>query len=453
MSRQDTENVSLDQALSSANELSQFRSILSLSPQLLQALSGASNITILAPSNTAFSNVDNATLQSLTSNQGLVTALLQYHVLNGTYPFNAVLNRTTFVPTLLTNPLFTNVTSGQVIEANERAGGRNVTFYSGLLSNSTISTPNITFTGGIVHVVDNLLALPQNSADTLSAAGLTSLRGALNATSLTGTINNEHDLTIFAPSNRGIQNIASALANLSTEQVTDILTYHVVTGAISYSPSFENGAKLSTANGGNITITVNDGRVFVNNAGVIVSDILIANGVLHVIDEVLNPSNQTIANPASQQGIPAYEGATPASDVPFTSGQPTPTTPIIPTIPTTSTTSTNQGSPSGSAGLSTGAKAGIGVGATLAAALLVGLVYFFFKRRKKTVPAADPSGISELPDQDQELAGRKWYIGGKWRNEAHTEEKHHELDSTPVRVVPGPPAELDAVERSSENRT
>jgi uncharacterized surface protein with fasciclin (FAS1) repeats len=99
----------LAQALNSSADLSQLQAVLQLNPGLVETLSGASNITILAPSNRAFSQVPNATLAGLTQNTGLLTALLQYHVLNGTYPASAVTNTSAFIPTLLTNPLFTNV--------------------------------------------------------------------------------------------------------------------------------------------------------------------------------------------------------------------------------------------------------------------------------------------------------------------------------------------------------
>lgn len=164
----------------------------------------------------------------------------------------------------------------------------------------------------------------------MSAANLTSLRGALNATDLVDTVNDTPNITIFAPTNEAIQNVGSALSNLTTEQISDILTYHVVTGDIGYSSNLENGTTLTTANGEELTITVGDGGIFVNNARVVTSDVLIANGVVHVIDEVLNPTNQTIADPASGEGAPGFEGATPASEVPYTSDQPTPTTTISP---------------------------------------------------------------------------------------------------------------------------
>ncbi|KAI4655384.1 hypothetical protein J4E93_000096 [Alternaria ventricosa] len=311
-------------ALNSTDELSTLQSVIPAG--VLESLAGLTNITILAPSNSAFGKIDNETLSSLTSNEGLLTALLQYHVLNGTFRSTDITNTSTFVPTALTNPMFTNVTGGQVVEAI--AMDDSVMFYSGLLANSTVTTADVNFTGGVIHIIDSVLTLPENTADTLSAADLVALRGAINATELFDTVNNTPNITIFAPNNEAFQNIGSALGNLSTEDATSILTYHVIAGTIGYSSTLENGTNLTTANGEQLTITIGEGGIFVNNARVVASDILIANGVVHVIDEVLNPSNATIADPTSDEGEPAFEGATPVSDVPFTSGQPTPTTSI-----------------------------------------------------------------------------------------------------------------------------
>jgi uncharacterized surface protein with fasciclin (FAS1) repeats len=128
----------LAQALNSSSDLSTLAGVLNLNPQLVQALSGAQNITILAPSNKAFSSVPNATLQGLLGNAGLITAVLQYHVLNGTVRSDQITNSSTFVPTLLTDRQFTNVTGGQRVEAVKR--NNTVYFFSGLLDNSTVST-------------------------------------------------------------------------------------------------------------------------------------------------------------------------------------------------------------------------------------------------------------------------------------------------------------------------
>lgn len=188
---------------------------------------------------------------------------------------------------------------------------------------------DVNFTGGVIHVIDRFLVLPENVSSTLTVASLSSLRGALNATDLLDAVDTTPDITIFAPSNQAIQDIGSALANLSTEDIANILTYHVVNGTVGYSSGIENGTVLTTLNGQNLTITIGDeGRIFVNSARVTIADVLVANGVVHVIDEVLNPSNATIADPSDEEGEGAFPGATPASDVPYTSGQPSATTSI-----------------------------------------------------------------------------------------------------------------------------
>lgn len=103
--------------------------------------------------------------------------------------------------------------------------------------------------------------------------------------------------------------------------------------------------------------------------------------------------------------------------------------------------------------LSTGAKAGIGVGAAVGAILLASLLIFLLlRRRHKTVGAGNTRGDStrhEMEDQDQTLAKKKWFLGGKWRSETHATKEPVELDSRPVHVVPGPPKELDTPAFSS----
>merc|ERR1712137_1330179 len=108
--------------------------------------------------------------------------------------------------------------------------------------------------------------------------------------------------------------IGSALANATTEEIASFLTYHVVNGTVGYSSGIKNGTVLTTLNGQNLTITIGEeGRIFVNNARVTIPDILVANGVVHVIDEVLNPGNATIANPSDVEGEGAFPGASASS--------------------------------------------------------------------------------------------------------------------------------------------
>jgi uncharacterized surface protein with fasciclin (FAS1) repeats len=358
---------SLTQALNSSSDLSSLSALLSTPGlgQLVESLSSTQNVTILAPSNQAFESIGNETLTSLASNEGLLTALLQYHVLNGTFLSSAITNQSTFVPTLLTNQLFTNVTGGQVV--NAKTSGDNVTFFSGLLANSSVSQADLNFTGGVIHVIDRFLVLPEVPSDTLTSAGLSSLRGALNRTNLIEAVDTTPDVTIFAPSNEAFRNIGSAVANISDEDLASVLTYHVVNGTIGYSSGLENNTVLTTLNGANLTITIGEGgRVFVNNARVTIADVLVANGVVHVIDEVLNPSNTTIADPAGDEGQPGFPDASAVSDAPFTSGQPTATTSINDEATSAAAPGPSSSSTAGAPGpVNTGA---VGMGALFGAA-------------------------------------------------------------------------------------
>lgn len=222
----------------------------------------------------------------------------------------------------------------------------------------------------MIHVIDRFLVLPTNVSETLTSANLTGLRGALNATNLLDAVDTTPDVTIFAPTTEAFRDIGSALANASVEDISNILTYHVVNGTVGYSSGLENGTVLTALNGDNLTITIGEeGRIFVNSARVTIADILVANGVVHVIDEVLNPGNATIANPSDEEGEGAFPGATAVSELPFTSGQPTPTTSI--NQEATGSGAAPGASSSSTAGAPAAMKTGsVGMGALLGAAAI-----------------------------------------------------------------------------------
>ncbi|OCL01494.1 Fasciclin-domain-containing protein [Glonium stellatum] len=361
----------LNATLAGNNNTSGLAAFLGQYSSLLQSLNSLSNITVLAPSNQALTAALNSSVgQALSKDPNAVQALFQYHVLNGTHFASSITNISSFIPSLLTDQSYTNVTGGQVVEAVKI--GNQTAFFSGLLQNATISQTDLNFTGGVIHVIDNLLTLPLNVSDSATATNLTALNGALNATSLTKTVNEAHDVTIFAPNNDAFQSIGSALENMTTNELTGILSYHVISGGkVGYSSTLINGTSLKTVQGGNITIHIENGTVFVNSAKVLTPDILVANGVIHIIDNVLNPNNTSVAPSSSATaGSPAYTSASKASGVPFTSGQPTPTTTINPTSAGAGPASTRVSSSSKAAAVpmktgAVGAAALFGAGAVL----------------------------------------------------------------------------------------
>jgi uncharacterized surface protein with fasciclin (FAS1) repeats len=357
---------SLQAALESQNSsLSALISLIQTQPQLVAALSNATNLTILAPTNKALDAFLNqsSTSSALTADPGLATALLYYHILNGTY-YASSLNSTTpqFIPTLLTNQTYENVTGGQVVEVVSSAAG-NVTIYSALKENATVVTPNVNFTGGTIHIIDSVLSIPQNDSATAVAANLTDVAGALMKANLVNTVDGLHNVTIFAPANSAFDRIGNLLPNLTTQQLTSILEYHVVEGTIAYSSLIKNES-IATVQGSNVTLTVVNGTVYVNSAKVILADVLVANGVVHVLDNVLNPGNATVtANASASSDSPAFAGATSTIVSDLTSGIQGPT-------------STAPAATQATASSSTGAAVPMATGAIGAAALFGGAVAY-----------------------------------------------------------------------------
>lgn len=355
----------LNATLAGNNQTSSLSALLGTYPQLTGSLANLKNITVLAPSNNAIGTLVNSSMgQMLTSNPGMIQALLQYHVLNGTYPASAITNMSSFVPTALMNMSYTNVTGGQRVEAIKI--GNNVMFYSGLLQNATVVQPDVNFTGGVIHVIDHVLTLPANVSATLDDVGLTSLYGALNASNLLDTANGLQNVTIFAPNNSAFQEVGSGLANLSTTDLTSILTYHVIAGQEPmYSTDLKNGSMLPTVNGANLNVHIgSNNNVFINGAKIVTPNVLVAGGVVHVIDNVLNPNNTAAAAPTASSGTAAFSGASSVSNVPFTTAAPAPSTTVAGGGASSAATAHSSSSKAAAAPMKTGA---IGVAALFGA--------------------------------------------------------------------------------------
>ncbi|KAH7032694.1 FAS1 domain-containing protein [Microdochium trichocladiopsis] len=352
---------SLTEALASQNEtLSTLISLISNNTAVSQSIGQLSNITILAPNNEALnsliSNADPATAMML-AQPDFIQAVLSYHILNGTYYGSNFTETAAFVPTALTNETYTNVTGGQRVEGVVQDG--NVVLYSGLRLNSTVVTANLNFTGGVIHIIDSVLTIPGSIPDTLTAANLTALAGAVGAADLGDALTDLQNVTIFAPSNDAFGAIGSITGNLSTEALAGILQYHVVDGVLGYSSGLSD-TTLTALDGSELNIRVIDGEVFVNSAKVVIPDVLVANGVVHVIDQVLNPSAALATpNPSATTTTPAFSGASSTTGVPFTSNAATPSS----TVPAASTSGVPR---------PTGAAAPMKTGAVGAAALFGG---------------------------------------------------------------------------------
>ena len=122
------------------------------------------------------------------------------------------------------------------------------------------------------------------------------LEAAVIEADLAGALSGEGPFTVFAPTDDAFLTLATAL-NATAEDLlalpglADILLYHVV-GAQVLSTDLADGATATTLLGEDVTITINDGGIFINDAQVTVADIVTDNGVVHVIDAVLLPPTE-----------------------------------------------------------------------------------------------------------------------------------------------------------------
>jgi len=126
----------------------------------------------------------------------------------------------------------------------------------------------------------------------VEAGNFTTLAAALEAAGLVETLKGEGPFTVFAPTDEAFAalregTVETLLEPENRDQLTAILTYHVVPGKV-MSGDLSDGMEAETVNGAPVTIST-EGGVMVNDATVTTADIEASNGVIHVIDSVMLP--------------------------------------------------------------------------------------------------------------------------------------------------------------------
>jgi uncharacterized surface protein with fasciclin (FAS1) repeats len=119
----------------------------------------------------------------------------------------------------------------------------------------------------------------------------TTLVQAVKAADLVNALSNAGPFTVFAPTNDAFKKLpVGALEDLTKPEnlskLQDVLQYHVSIGVFK-AEDFTDGQTIGQANGGKITLQVKDGKVNVNGQGNIMASIKASNGIIHVIDGVL----------------------------------------------------------------------------------------------------------------------------------------------------------------------
>ena len=255
---------------------------------LVDTLKGAGPFTVFAPTDDAFAKLPAGTLDDLLKpeNKQKLTDILLYHVVEGKV-VAADVSSLASAMTVFGKDVTVKVDMGNVY-----------------INDAQVIITDIETSNGVIHVIDTVLLPPADDAmmeqkdivDTAIADGrFTTLVAAVEAAGLVDTLKGAGPFTVFAPTDDAFAKLpAGTLDDLlkpeNKQKLTDILLYHVVSGKV-MAADVVNLTNAPTVLGQDIQITVKDGKVFLNGTiQVIITDIETSNGVIHVIDAVLLPS-------------------------------------------------------------------------------------------------------------------------------------------------------------------
>ena len=256
-------------------------------------------LTVFAPNNAAFDSLAveltgdsgaQATDLLTAENKPLLRAVLQYHVLTDEV-FAADIP--VGLPITSAEGSIFKIDSASPPEIND---GRNRI--------SKIVATDIEASNGVVHVIDKVI-LPADknivqTAQALAAAPspeFTILVEAVGAAGLVATLSGEGPFTVFAPTDAAFADLLAELdvtkAELlaDTDLLTAVLTYHVVPSLV-LEAQVPIGAPITSVETGTFTVDasldITDERS--RKAGIVGTDVLTSNGVVHVIDKVILPA-------------------------------------------------------------------------------------------------------------------------------------------------------------------
>jgi uncharacterized surface protein with fasciclin (FAS1) repeats len=253
---------------------------------LVDALSddGAS-LTVFAPSDEAFAalgvSIDDLSAEAL-------KGILEYHVLDGAVSVDeAGALAPTTVATL--NGANIAVTAGD--DEHLYVNFAKVTAY------------DIEASNGLIHVIDSVLLPPDTS---MSDSTITDIVGASDdfstleaaataANLLVDLADTEMSYTVFAPTDAafaelGDETIDYLLSDM--DLLVNTLEYHIVSGATLFSSdaivAAAKGDMIAMSNGDQAVVTLDDGMLMIDNSTIVTTDIVASNGVIHVIDVVMD---------------------------------------------------------------------------------------------------------------------------------------------------------------------
>jgi transforming growth factor-beta-induced protein len=233
--------------------------------------------TVFAPTDQAFAALPPGTVEALLEDPtGALARILAYHAIEG-FAFSSQLSDELVIRTLLGQNVVVNITENGVF-----------------INNAKVIIVDIVATNGVVHVIDAVLLPAFTVYDVIAQSPVHNILDvAILAADLEGALQGEGPFTVFAPTDQAFealpQEVIEALLNDPSGDLTKVLLYHVL-GAEVFSDDLSDGQIAETLLGQDISVSINEDGIFINDAKVIIEDIRTLNGVVHVIDAVLVPN-------------------------------------------------------------------------------------------------------------------------------------------------------------------
>ncbi|CEI67915.1 unnamed protein product [Fusarium venenatum] len=319
-------------AISNYSSLSLFRSLLSSAPQaLITSLSEKdSNVTVLIPTNDAIKGYLKASSVSDVTelNQTELQVFFSYHVLSASLKSSDFDDpRGLSVPTLLQNSQFNNRSAGPQIESqfgkgsdgqvvfasrqdrnNKRAdddlGGPNVILRAGLAQDVKMTAVDGSWGTNSINsfqIVDKVLSPPRscsNTVHTIKDSRLTGLNIALVKAGLWPALDASRNVTCLAPSTQAFKDAGSPDVKLSKQDLGGALLAHTLK-EVTYSNYLRDGQVVGTLNNTEVRVSIIGEDIFFNNAKVIEANILTNNGLIHILDSVIEEGGKPSSNETS----------------------------------------------------------------------------------------------------------------------------------------------------------
>lgn len=245
---------------------------------LVETLQGEGPLTVFAPTDEAFAKLPKGTVENLLKkeNLGTLRQILTYHVVPGKVMAEKVVGLDSAA-----------TVNGQRVDFRVTSSGV-------MIDNARVVKTDIGTSNGVIHVIDTvIMPSTKNIVQTADEAGsFGTLIAAAKAAGLAGVLQGEGPFTVFAPTDEAFEALGSTVNELlkpeNKHKLAEILKYHVVPGRVFANQAVAAGS-VETLEGGSLRVGIDGGRVTIDGANVVASDLDASNGVIQVIDKVLMP--------------------------------------------------------------------------------------------------------------------------------------------------------------------